>query len=284
MQWEQQLIETARGTFEIFKTGQGQPICVTHLYSEFNERGSRFASMFADYCTVYLVNLRGCGHSTNDTSIYNFSMQDSVADLEAIRQKLGFENWGFAGNSTGGMLALTYAIHAPQSLQYIVAGGLCASSDYMRHPASIYCKENPNNKRILEIIEMLGNPNSKLEQRQAGNKEWSLMSLYKEESFDNMISRPSSGKTVSKRLDYFSYVELPHFDLRPQLPNTMVKSYIFGGKYDAQCPHDFAVEAANLIPHATLTTFEQSNHYPFIEEEQEFESFVDAIFIEETTG
>lgn len=31
MKWEQLLIETARGTFEIFKTGQGQPIDLVHF-------------------------------------------------------------------------------------------------------------------------------------------------------------------------------------------------------------------------------------------------------------
>lgn len=39
--------------------------------------------------------------------------------------------------------------------------------------------------------------------RRAGNKEWSLMSLFSEESYEKMINHPNSGKTVSKRLDYF---------------------------------------------------------------------------------
>lgn len=277
MEWQQQLVETKNGTFEVFTAGHGDPLCVTHLYSEFDDRGNRFANMFVPYRKVYLVNLRGCGNSTDDTSIYNYSMHDSVVDLEAIRIALGLQSWAFAGHSTGGMLALTYAIQAPSSIQFIVGGGLCASSDYMRHPASIYCKENPQNPRILEIIAMLGNPMSTLEERRAGNKEWSLMSLHNEASYENMISRPSSGKTVSKRLDYFSYEELPHFDLRPKLPETNVRAYIYGGKFDAQCPYDFAVETAELLPNATLRTFEDSNHFPFIEEEDQFEEFVGEI-------
>lgn len=281
MEWEQQLIETQRGIFEVFKIGQGPPICVTHLYSEFDARGNRFANMFAEHCTVYLVNLRGCGNSTDDTSNYSYSMKDSVDDLEGIRMALSYEKWGFAGHSTGGMLALMYARHYPASLQYIVAGGLCASSEYMRHPSSIYCKDHPLNKRILEIIAMLKNSNSTLEERQAGNKEWSLMSLYSQESYENMVGRPTSGKTVSKRLDYFSYDELPNFDLRPQLPTTYVTAYIYGGKYDAQCPYEFAVEAAKLLPLSTLATFEASNHFPFIEEEEAFEQFVATIFTDE---
>lgn len=276
--WEQQLIHTENGVFEVFTKGEGSPLCVTHLYSEYNANGSRFAEMFVPFYKVYLVNLRGCGKSTDDLTVFNYSMQDSVGDLEAILKTLGHETWGFAGHSTGGMLALKYAILYPLSVEFIVAGGLCASSDYMQHPGSIYCKENPNNKRILEILAMLKDSASTVEQRQAGSKEWALMSLYKEQSFENMVSRPTSGKTVSKRLDYFSYEELPTFDLRPQLPNVKTRAFIYGGLYDAQCPYDYAVEAAQLLPNATLTTFSESNHHPCIEEEEKFAEFVREIF------
>ena len=226
---------------------------------------------------VYLVNLRGCGNSTDDLSKFNYSMHDSVLDLEAVRKALNIDRWGFAGHSTGGMLALVYAIQAPASLNFIVGGGLCPSSDYMRNERSIYCPKNPNNKRIIEIIAMLRNPDSTIEERRAGSKEWALMSLYKASSFDKSVGRPNSGKTVSKRLDYFSYEELPSYDVRPQLPNVHTKAFIYGGLYDAQCPYEYAVETADLLPNATLTTFSESNHRPMIEEEQAFEKFVETI-------
>lgn len=276
--WEQLLIDTENGVFEVFTKGEGSPLCVTHLYSEFNANGNRFAEMFVPSYKVYLVNLRGCGNSTDDLTVLNYSMQDSVEDIEAIRKALGYEAWGFAGHSTGGMLALQYAILHPLSVEFIVAGGLCASSDYMHHPGSIYCKGNPNNKRILEILAMLGDPTSTVEQRREGSKEWAHMSLYNEQSYENMVSRPNSGKTVSKRLDYFSYEELPTFDLRPQLPTVKTRAFIYGGLYDAQCPYDYAVEAAELLPNATLTTFSESNHHPCIEEEEKFAEFVREIF------
>ncbi len=62
--------------------------------------------------------------------------------------------------------------------------------------------------------------------------------------------------------------------MRNELLNVKVPSYIYAGIYDAQCPYKFGVEIANLIPNATLTTFEKSNHNPFSEEEDEFHEFV----------
>lgn len=35
--WQKEFIHTNRGTFECFVKGHGEPICITHLYSQFNE-------------------------------------------------------------------------------------------------------------------------------------------------------------------------------------------------------------------------------------------------------
>lgn len=279
--WQQQFIETARGTFQLFTKGHGAPLCVTHLYSEFNENGNVFAEMFTPHFTVHLVNLRGCGQSTDDG--YDYSMSESVRDLEAVREALHIETWGFAGHSTGGMLALKYAKLASTSLTYIVAGGHCASSAYMRNPASIYFADNPNNARIRDILAMLGNPASTIEERRAGNKQWTIMSLYDAASFDVLMSRPNSGKTVSKRLDYFTQVELKTFNMEPVLPTLQTTAYIYGGLHDAQCPYEYAASIAEHMPNATLTTFEKSNHFPFIEEEAAFAQFVRQIVQQQLT-
>lgn len=280
MMWQQQFVQTKRGVFEIFVAGEGEPLCVTHLYSAFNANGNHFANMFVPFFKVYLVNLRGCGNSTDDTTVYDYSMNHTVADLESIRAALQLDEWAFAGHSTGGMLALSYAIQSPAHLSFIVGGGLCASRDYMYDPASIYCRENPHNASLKEIFALLKDPTATLAQRQAVSKEWMYMSLFQESSYAQLTQQPNSGKTVGKRLDYFSYEELPTFDLRPQLPTVETKAYIYGGVHDAQCPYTYAVEAAHLLPNATLTTFHKSNHFPFDEEPDAFAQFVQTIGLE----
>ena len=274
--WEQHLIETSRGNFEYFQKGSGEPLCVTHLYSEYNANGNTFALPFTEKYSVYLVNLRGCGRSDKAEQESEYSMSDTVKDLEAIRDALQFQKWGFAGHSTGGMLALKYATMAQESLTKIIAGGLCASAEYMNHPASIYCKENPNNARINEIIGLLNSSETQIEERRALNKEWALMSIFESNRYEEIMNRPNSGKVVSPRLNYFSYEELKSYDLRPFLSSICIPAFIYCGRYDAQCPHKFSKEAADLMPNATMTTFELSNHNPFVEEEAKFKQFVNA--------
>ncbi|MGE7624400.1 alpha/beta fold hydrolase [Viridibacillus sp. NPDC096237] len=274
--WEQKLIETSSGTFEYFVKGSGSPLCVTHLYSEYNANGNTFANQFTEYHTVYLVNLRGAGNSAPSITEHDLSLVNSVKDLEAIREALQFEKWAFAGHSTGGMLALIYAILTPKALTKIIVGGASASREYMQHKDSIYCKENENNERIRGIMQQLNDPKKPLEERRKLNREWTEMSIYYRDRYDEYFNRPNSGKVVNARLNYFRYVELINYDLRPQLPEIIVPTYIYCGLHDAQCPYHFSKETAGLIPNAKLFTFEESNHFPFVEEEEKFAEFVKA--------
>lgn len=274
MMWSQRLLDTERGAFELFEAGQGEPLAVTHLYSAYDERGNAFANPFTSNYRVYLINLRGCGNSVQAENDFQYSMDESVKDLEAIRKTLGFEQWGFSGHSTGGMLALKYAILEPQSLTRIIAGGAAASIEYASNPDSIYCSKNVHFNRIVDIMNQFNNPSTPRERRQELGYEWALMSYYSEDKLKEALTKPNSGKIVGDRLDYFRKIECATYDVRKDLLNVIVPSYIYAGKYDAQCPYIYGEEIANLIPNAILTTFERSNHNPFSEEEEKFQVFV----------
>lgn len=147
--FERSIVKTVRGHFEVFVAGEGEPLAFTHLYSEFNTLGNLMSQQLSKLYKVIIINLRGAGSSDNATEEYSYSMDDAVLDMEAVRKALEIEQWAFAGHTTGGFLALKYAVVFPESLTKIIAGGLCASGEYMDHPGSIYCEENPNNQRWL---------------------------------------------------------------------------------------------------------------------------------------
>jgi len=274
--WIPRVIETNRGVFELFEKGEGEPLAITHLYSEFNERGNTFANPFTTSYRVLLINLRGTGGSVKAEREDQYSMNETVKDLEAIRQALGYEKWGFAGHSTGGMLGLKYAINASDSLTKMIAGGAAASVEYGADPTSIYCPEHPKFQRIIEIMDLLNDPTTSTEVRQTISYEWAVMSYYCEENLKKSLMKPNSGKTVGKRLEYFRKVECENYDVRVALKQVMVPSFIYCGIHDAQCPYRFSLEISELIPNATLTTFENSNHNPFSEEEDKFQTFVES--------
>lgn len=271
--FEQGVIETKRGKFEIFKGGTGTPLAYTHLYSEFNTLGDIMSQHLVEHYTVYIINLRGAGQSDGPTKDHTYSMDDAVRDMEALRVALDIERWAFAGHSTGGFLALKYSVMYPESLTKIIAGGLCASYEYKDHPESIYNNKNPNNKRMKEIFAELRKPETLRKERIALSKEWLLMSLYREEMYDEIMKRKQSGRTLMDKIDYFTS-ELKDYDVREKLKTSPVGAFIYCGRHDAQCPHIFSAEAADLMPNGKMTTFEYSNHSPDIEEEEKFKDFI----------
>ncbi len=197
-------------------------------------------------------------------------MKESVEDLEAIRTALQFDQWAFAGHSTGGMLGLVYAIQASNSLTKMIICGAAASKEYMHHPGSIYCQENPNNERLREIIRSINNPTIPAEAKHPLSREWTEMSLFRPVNYEKYFNKPNSGSTVPQRLDYYSYTELPNYDLTDQLSSISIPTTVYCGLHDAQCPHVFSEKIANEIPNAKMITFYESNHLPFTEEPEKF--------------
>lgn len=272
--WEQRFVDTSRGTFEVFVQGKGEPLCVTHLYSEFTDLGYYFADPFVENFTVYLVNLKSAGNSCKAEAEEELSMKESVNDLEAIREALGFDHWAFAGHSTGGMLGLVYATSYPASLTKIMIGGATATRSYMDHEGSIYSPNSPLHKQLKAIFEVLKSSESTKEERSKANKAWTDMSLYNAKKRDDYFKKPSSGKVVQRRLDYFSFVELPHFDVRKELAAVHVPAIVYCGRHDAQCPLVFSEEIYEALAQSTLYIFEYSNHLPYLEEEEKFKEMI----------
>ncbi|AXR19364.1 MULTISPECIES: alpha/beta fold hydrolase [Bacillus] len=268
--WTQQMIPTKRGTFELFTKGNGEPLCITHHYSQFNETGDYFADVFTATHRVFLINLRDAGSSVTAQSENELSMIETVHDLEAIREALQLPTWHFTGHSTGGMLGLLYAITYPNSLQSLVVAG-AAASNYTETPFCIYHPEHSQFHYMQELIENLKSPHLTSEERKELSTKRTKLSLYKPENYNSYFCKPIKKTMSVSRMNAFAN-EYPSFDLREYLPSIKTKTLIMCGRHDVQCPIQYSIEIHEGICDSTFVTFEESNHYPFLEEAAQFTS------------
>ncbi|REJ10394.1 alpha/beta fold hydrolase [Halobacillus trueperi] len=277
MTWKRTMVETSRGTFEVFEKGQGSPLAVTHLYSEFNETGDYFAEAFVETHTVYLINLKECGRSEKASSPHELTMLESVLDLEAIRIELGYEWWKFAGHSTGGMLAVVYGIYFSESLGTLVIAN-AAAREYMTFSKDcIYNESHPKFDRMQSLIEQLKKQDLSDEERKELTVERTKLSLWNPQNYDHYFNTSIEKKMSAVRMNFFAR-ELHTFDVTRKLALITVKTMVISGTYDAQCPPSYSEEIAEGIPGAVLHRFHQSNHYPHLEEGQKFKQVIRAHF------
>lgn len=264
--WRRDLLSTSRGRFEVFQSGEGPPLCATHLYSAFNETGDHFADAFSPHRSVYLVNLRGAGASPSAAAADDLSMASAAADLEAVRTALGVASWDFAGHSTGGMLGLLYALRFGGSLRSLTVVGAAASRHYTDDPSCIYHPGHPSFQRMQDLIEKLKSDKITDEERRALSEERTSLSLHRPERYPEYFPPGVSKRISAPRLDYYSRTDFPRFDLRSALRNCAVPTLVACGRHDVQCPLSCSEEIAASIPGAALAIFEESCHYPFLEE------------------
>ncbi|MBW3492379.1 MULTISPECIES: alpha/beta fold hydrolase [Bacillus] len=274
--WKQQIINTKRGTFEIFTKGNGEPLCITHHYSQFNDTGDYFADVFTSTHRVFLINLRDAGNSVKANSEKELTMIETIHDLEAIRDALQLPSWHFAGHSTGGMLGLLYTITYPTSLQSLVIAG-AAASNYTETPFCIYHPEHSQFHYMQQLIENLKSPHLTSEERKELSTKRTQLSLYKPENYNSYFSKPIQKTMSASRMNVFSY-EYPLFDLRKYLPSIHTKTLIICGRHDVQCPIQYSIEIHEGIRNSIFVPFECSNHYPFLEEASRFTSITQEFF------
>lgn len=92
----------------------GFPVCIVH-----GGPGGRSRLESAQWFTPsgakwHLLDQRGCGKSTPTGALGANTLNDLLADMEALRVTHGIEHWGICGGSWGALVALRYAIAYPQ--------------------------------------------------------------------------------------------------------------------------------------------------------------------------
>ncbi|WP_416828281.1 alpha/beta fold hydrolase [Ectobacillus polymachus] len=268
--YEQKVIHTDRGSFEIFISGNGKPLCITHLYQEFSISGSAFADCLSPFYKVILVNLKMAGNSSKPRYSNELTMDETVKDLESIRTELGYTKWSFAGHSTGGFLGLTYAVSKPQVLDSLLLCDTSASKEFLHAEDCIYnFKTGKHRKEVSRIFFTLMLPFASKTKKGLASKKLIELSLFQPERYNEYFSDRSLSKIIRKRMRAYNK-DLKTYDVRDKLKYINFPTLILGGQYDVQCPIYFSKEMHKLIPDSKLVIFENSNHFPFVEEKESF--------------
>jgi len=149
----------AHGVLIYYTTvGRGAPLMIVH--------GGPGASH--DYFLPYLLPLartnklifideRGSGRSEKLEDTTQYTVENMVEDVEAVRQALGLGKINLLGHSYGGVLAQAYALKYQQNLTHLILGSTFQSTSAMNEVLA-HEKQNmaPDERAKLENFEKAG--------------------------------------------------------------------------------------------------------------------------------
>jgi proline iminopeptidase len=225
------------------------------------------------YAVVF--DQRGCGRSQPFGGLRYNRTADLVADIEALRERLGIKRWTVFGGSWGTTLGLAYAVAHPERVKAMIFRGtsLCDEASfrwlYEKGGASEICPEAweafapPHgvgggwravvrwyHRRIAA-----GGADGERAAKAWWRWEWALSRLRPEGDADGGTTGREARAIALLETRYFlNGCWLPHLaeDIRSlKMPLTMIH-----GRYDLVCPLSGAEAVREAMPHARLVVVE----------------------------
>jgi len=102
----------------------GEPVLFVHGGPGAGSTESDRRFFDPDHFRVVLFDQRGCGRSTPLEELRHNTIDDLVADIEALREELGIDTWHVFGGSWGSTLSLYYAQCHPEAVRSLVLRGI----------------------------------------------------------------------------------------------------------------------------------------------------------------
>lgn len=268
----------------IKKMGQGEPLVILHggpglfhnyLVNSFEKLAEQYQIIFYDQ--------RGCGKTAFPKDTASITVENFVADLEAIRQHLKIEKLNLAGHSWGAILAINYAKQFPNNLNKLVLiAPAPANTEYFDQMF-----RNMQNKRkdddIKEMVKVMSskdfddrNPEAVLKAIKIGDK----VNLADQSKIDELYANMTfTAASANNMLLVNSIMEKNFFNynITENMNLIACPTLIVLGDLD-NVPFASAQLLQDNLQNARLEVLKSASHYPFFEAQKDFnfaiESFI----------
>ncbi|MGE5463909.1 MAG: alpha/beta fold hydrolase [Syntrophothermus sp.] len=227
-----------------------------------------------NFVTIVAIHPRGSGLS-GPAEGNAYLLADYAADVEALRIHLGLERPIVMGWSHGGMVAQQFAFTYPSSLSKLI---LFETSAYFGEflsdieAAVQEFRNEPWFDRSFAALKAEWDGNYQTDEDMA--RLWAEEMKFYFKRFDARAEayheRTKDLPVRMAPLKTFNDQEAGSMDLRPHLSKITVPTLVIVGRHDFITNVAMAEEMVKHIPNARLEIFEDSGHFPLVEEPEKF--------------
>lgn len=257
------LTQVSTGQLFIETKGDGVPIITSHggLGLDHTYLPPYFDALTDKYQVTYFDH-RGNGRSEKPDDYATLSFDVFCDDLDAVRAHLGHEKFILIGHSYGGFIAQKYAAKYGDHLMGLVLIDTIPALDYQPQPSG-------TDEQMAAMGEAFSRP---MADDADWRKVWTKLSEMYFHDYDEAVGNALDEAThYSAAAWNQANALLGEYNMLADLPNVSVPTLVVGGAHDPITPPEHGTNRiGSLIPNATVQVFENSGHYPFIEEQAAF--------------
>lgn len=259
--------------------GAGLPLLAVHGGPGLPHDYISSLARLADEREVIFWDQLGCGNSESPSRPELWTMQRSVAEMDAVVAGLGLDRFHIFGNSWGGMLAQQYALDtAPSTLKgaasLTISNSIASIPLFSEMVSGLKTELDAATQAAIDRHEAAGTTHSP--EYQAAIRTWNETYLcrvrpWPKELFDAFQSMGNEiFETMFGPSDFHIVGTMRDWDVFDRLTEITLPTLVLAGRFD-ECRPEHMREMHQRIQGSRFELFESSAHMPFIEEPHLFD-------------
>lgn len=243
--------------------GSGPPVLLMHGGLGLSHDYLRpYFDQLAERHTVVFYDHLGNGGSQRPADFSDLTFERLVSDAAALMTDLGHETFVLVGHSFGGFIAQEFVATHADRLSGLVLIDTVPAFDYQPSVSG-------SDEQMAAFGKLFSQP-------MADDADWRatwnpVVQMYFHR-WDAEVGADLDARTVYEHRAWNAgSAMLGTYNTLEKLPEVHVPTLVMAGRHDGITPPEHGAERiAALLPNAELALFEQSGHYPFIEEQDAF--------------
>lgn len=248
-------IVTDRGLVHYEAYGRGRAVILLHGWLESWDHWLNTMEALSRTCKAYALDFWGFGESGKQGG--GFTVQDYVEMVDQFMEWLGIERAPVIGHSMGGTVSLCLALEYPARVQKVAVVGSPVVGDGLA-PALRFAARRPLASLAYQVPGVIP----------LGVRLFSPLLARDWKTWYKMFERDLSRTTLESF--HHSIASLRKTDLRPRLKEIQVPSLGIYGRMDRIVDPGQGEVLAQGTPLAEIRYFEQSGHFPMLDEPELF--------------
>jgi proline iminopeptidase len=249
--------------------GDGRPLLVMHGGLGLDHTYFRpWLDPLADRVQLIYYDHSGNGRSPRPQGFEDVSHATWADEADALRAHLGHDQIVLLGQSYGGFLAMEYALRHADRLDGLI---LVCTAPALDYPEVIVgnAQRRGTPEQVEAVVEGLSKPAA---DDAAFRQLWTTIVPLYFKRYDPDAAAAADARTIysAGAFNHSFGVCLPTYNLTGRLDEITTPTLVIAGREDWITPPEQAERIHAALPNADLVIFEESGHFPFIEEQAAF--------------